>query len=146
MKRLLQSVSLALAALLAVQPALATMTCAHMVCADGHSSPDCCLPSSDAPMNGMANDAAMPMSASGQAPSQMSEEQENCMSAPCCAVSSSTTTLLAASLKSLFSGIVPFPRQAGLVVTASAPHTTTTSVETSTSPPDRHALFQVFRI
>jgi hypothetical protein len=70
MKRILQFVALALAVFLTAEPAFATMTCAQKMCADGSSSPDCCLPMSDAPMHGMSNDAAMPsMSASGRAPS-----------------------------------------------------------------------------
>jgi hypothetical protein len=42
MKRVLQSVALALAVLLAVQPALASMTCTQMHYGAGHHSADCC--------------------------------------------------------------------------------------------------------
>jgi hypothetical protein len=75
MKRLLQSVALALAAFFAVQPALAAVTCAERACADGRSSPDSCLPTSDASMNSVAGKTAMAsIHASGQAPSQAAAE------------------------------------------------------------------------
>ena len=147
MKRILQSVALALAAFLAVQPALATMTCAQKLCADGSSSPDCCLPSSGASMHGMANDMAMPsMSASGQAPSFVAATEAGCVSAPCCTVSIVTASQLAVPVKFSQSGVVsltPTGELSGVVAPVRAGPSTVGAV-----PPalDRHVLFQVFRI
>jgi len=145
MKKILQSVALALAALLAVQPALASMTCAHKVCADGTSSPDCCLPANNAPMQGMA--MAMPgMGVSGQAPSQLLPLQSNCDSEPCCTVSGRLTTLPATSVKSPVNGVVAFTRLGQPVATALPIQAAITPADAAVPPPDRHVLFHVFRI
>ena len=147
MKRFLQSVALALAAFLAVQPALATMTCAQKLCADGSSSPDCCLPSSGAPMPGMSNDAAMAsMSAPGQAPSNPALARPGWVSDPCCSVAARSIPPLAAPVKSRVDGAVAFTRL-GALIAASAPDRTAPLFAKTISPArDRPVLFQVFRI
>src|SRR5580700_10083979 len=94
MKRILQSVALALAVLLAANPALATMTCVQKICADGSSTMDCCLPTSDAPMSGMSNDAMTSMGATGQAPSLSAVAARSCSSGPCCTLSTVTAQQL----------------------------------------------------
>ncbi len=138
-KRFLQTVSLALAAFLAVQPALAAINCAQMLCADGHSSMDCCLPSSGASMQRMANHDSM-LSMQGAA------TESDCLLALCCTVSAHSTTLPAASVRSRFDGAVPIARLGGVVVAAVPEHRAATPGEASFSPGDRHTLFQVFRI
>jgi hypothetical protein len=147
MKRLLQSVALALVAFLAVQPALATLTCAQKICADGRTSMDCCLPSNDASMQDMANDPAMAsMNAPGQAPSQISPAETACTSAPCCTVSEHFTQLLAGPVKSPVDGVVPFLRLGGLVATPAEDRTLAVFRDTAVPARDRPVLFQVFRI
>ena len=147
MKRLLQSVALALATLLAAQPALATMTCVEMVCANHRSSPDCCLPSKDASMHGMAmaNDAMSSMDASGQAP-QIATDESGWISGPCCAVVAPSTTVLVASPKSQFSGVTLLARMGELAVAPAPVHAAVTLASAASSPSNRHVLFQVFRI
>ncbi len=71
MKKVLQSVALALAVILAVQPDLATMTCTQMHCGAGRHTADCCPPSGDGSMRNMAGDPAMDSrGASWQTPPQ----------------------------------------------------------------------------
>ncbi len=92
MKKILQSVALALAVLLAVQPALATMTCTQMHCGAGHHCADCCPPSGDGSMRNMSGDPAMDsMGASWQTPPQPALAESGCASEPCCIFSSRTT-------------------------------------------------------
>jgi hypothetical protein len=147
MKKILQSVALALAAFLAVQPALATMTCAQKLCVDGSSSPDCCLPSSDASMHGMADDMAMPsMSASGQAPSLSAATAPSCNSEPCCTVSVVTSSQLAVPVKFSQSGVVSLVPVGELSVFVAPVRAGPATVEAVAPALDRHVLFQVFRI
>jgi hypothetical protein len=147
MKRILQSVALALAAFLAVQPALATMTCAQKLCVDGSSSPDCCLPSSGASMQGMANDMAMPsMSAPGQAPSFVAATESGCVSAPCCTVPTVTAVQLGAPVKSSVSRVASFTA-IGELSCVVAPVRAVLRPEDPMAPaPARTILFHVFRI
>ena len=145
MKRILQSVALALAAILAVQPALATMTCAQSICADGSSSANCCLPSSGAPMHGMPNNAAMlSMGASGQAPSLSAEL--SCVSAPCCTVSSLGAPQLAMRIKFGVSSVAVLT-PVGEITSVSAPvRAVQTSGYAVTPTRARYLMFQAFRI
>src|ERR1019366_1952630 len=90
MRRFLQSVALVLAVLLAVQLALASMTCAQNVYTARHSSADCCLPSSNRSMQNMSSDTAtaMPsMSASELMSSLLALAGSNYRSESCCTVS-----------------------------------------------------------
>jgi hypothetical protein len=147
MKRILQSVAMALAAFLAAQPALATMTCAQKLCVDGSSSPDCCLPSSGAPMQIMADDMAMPsMSASGQVPSFVAVTEASCLSAPCCTVSIVTAPQLAAPAKFSQSGVVSLTPTGELSGVVAPVRAGPAMVEVVAPALDRHVLFQVFRI
>ena len=147
MKRILQSVALALAVLLAAQPALATMTCVQKMCADGSSSTDCCLPSSDAPMRGMSNDVAMPsMSASGQAPSPSALTGLSCSSEPCCAVSAHSTPQLATPAKFSVDRVVSFTRLGGLSSVAAPIRADVTFGDVVAPARARYVLFQDFRI
>jgi hypothetical protein len=147
MKRILQSVALALAVFLAVQPALATMTCAQRICADGSSSPDCCLPSSDASMNGMANDMDMPsMSASGQAPSFVAAIGASCVSAPCCTMSTVSAQQLAAPVKFSLTGAVSLTLVSELSSVVAPVRAGRTRINAVAPALDRYVLFHVFRI
>jgi hypothetical protein len=146
MKKILQSVALALAAFLTVQPALATMTCAQKICADGSSSPDCCLPSSDASMPDMADMAMPSMSASGQAPSNPALVGLDCASDPCCAISARSTPLVVGPVKSRVDGVVPVTRLGGVVAAIVPDRMTAIFAEVVPTPRDRPVLFQVFRI
>jgi hypothetical protein len=147
MKKILQSVALALAAILAVQPALATMTCAQKMCADGNSSADCCLPQSGAPMHGMSNVAAMPsMSASGQAPSFSAPAGASCITAPCCTVSSVTGPQSATPAKFDVSSVVSLT-PVGETFSVAAPVRAGPPIgDVATPAHARYILFQAFRI
>jgi hypothetical protein len=147
MKRILQSVALALAVILTANPALATMTCAQQICADGCSSPDCCLPMSDAPMQGMSNDAAMPsIGASGQAPSNSALTELSCGSEPCRAVSAHPAPLLATLVKFSVERVASVTRL-GVLFSAAVPGRTDVAFGDAVAPARaRYVLFQVFRI
>src|ERR1035438_6308055 len=115
MKRLLQSVALALIALLAAQPALATMTCAQQICGSGPTSANCCLSSDDTSKHEMSSGAAMlSMHHSQQASPQSTQAELGCSSGSCCAVSSLATPKLASSTKSSVSRFTSFTSLGGL--------------------------------
>jgi hypothetical protein len=147
MKRILQSVALALAVLLAAQPALATMTCEQKMCADGSSSLDCCLPSSGAPMHGMSNEAAMPsMSASGQAPSTSAMAGPSCSSEPCCAVSACPTPQLGTPVKFGVDRVASLTRVDALTSVAAPIRADVAFGDAVALARARYVLFQDFRI
>ena len=59
MKRFIQIVALVVVALLAAQPALATVSCPLQACGSDHSASNCCMHAGDMPMAGMSGDEAM---------------------------------------------------------------------------------------
>jgi len=146
MKRILQSVALALAAILAVQPALATMTCAQKVCVDGISSMDCCLPSHGASMQGMSMVGMPSMSASGQAPSLLAQTGSSCSSGPCCTVSARSTPQLATPGKFSVDRVVSFTWLGEFSGVTVAVRAGPASGEQVAATPARYVLFQDFRI
>jgi len=81
MKKLFHSVALALAVLLAAQPAFAAMTCAQNLC--GQAAANCCMPSAGMSMAGMSMDG----------PSHPAAAMK-CDSDGCCTVSARTSTPL----------------------------------------------------
>jgi len=147
MKRLLQSVALALAALLAAQPALASMTCAQQICGSGPSSGNCCLSSNDSSHSEMSSDAAMmPMSGPQQAAPQSTQAELSCGSGSCCVVSSPATPKLVSSTKFTVNRFTSFTPLGGLPpVIAPAPLAAAVG-SASASAPARYILLNVFRI
>ena len=147
MKRLLQSVVLALAALLAVQPALATMTCAQQICGSSPISANCCPTSNDASKHEMSGDAAMlSMSASQQNSPRLNQAELSCNSGSCCNVSSLSTPKFVSSTKFSVGESASFTPLGGFS-RATAPVRAVVAIgDAGASAPARHILFQVFRI
>ena len=146
MKRSLQFVVLALAVLLAVQPALATMTCTQWLCGAGHHSSDCCPTSIDGSMRSMTgNPAVDSRDASWQTP-QPAPAQSGCASALCCVVSARTTVQVAISAKSNVITAVPFTLTGGLLSVAAPVRVALTSRHAVAPAPARYDLFQILRI
>ena len=146
MKIVLQSIALALAVLLTVQPALATMTCTQMHCGAGHHSADCCPPSSDGSMRNMAGDPAMDMGASWQTPPQPALAGSSCASEPCCFVSARTTAQAAIPAKSKVNATAASMPVCELLSVAVPVRAALTSRDAVAPAPARYVLFQVLRI
>ena len=145
MKRLLQSVALALAVLLSVQPALATMTCTQRLCGAGHPSADCCPPSSDGSMRDMSGYPAMDMGTSWQT-SQPALAGSSCTSEPCCIVSARTTAQAAIPAKSRVNATAASVPVRGLLSVTVPVRPALTSRDAVAPAPARYVLFQVLRI
>ena len=147
MKRSLQFVALALAVLLALQPALATLTCTQRLCGAGHHSSDCCPPLRDGSMRNMSANPAMDSTgASWQTLPQPVLAESGCSSQPCCVVSARTTAQAAIPAKSkvnVTAASVPIRGLLSVIVPVRA---ALTSRDAVAPIPARYALFQVLRI
>ena len=143
MKKVLQSVALALAVLLTVQPALATMTCTRMHCGTGHHSADCCPPSSDGSMRNMASDPTMDMGASWQTPSQPALTGSSCTSEPCCIFSARPTAQTAIPKVNATAASMAVRQLLSVAVPVRAALTSRDAVAPA---PARYVLFQALRI
>jgi hypothetical protein len=147
MKKILQSVALALAVLLAVQPALATMTCTQGICKAGQHSADCCPPTSGGSMRSMSGDPAMDSdSPSWQTPAQPALVESGCASAPCCIVSARTTTQAAIPAKSRVNATAASMPVGGVLSVTAPVREALISRDAVAPAPARYVLFQVLRI
>jgi len=147
MKRPLQFVALAIAALLAVQPALAAMTCAQQICGTGPTSTNCCLSSNGMSMPAMSDHTSMMlMDHSEQASQQSIQAELSCGSGPCCTVSSFTTPKLVPSDEVRVSGVASFAPLGGFSSLPTPVRAVDTVGAEDASAPARYVLFQVFRI
>jgi hypothetical protein len=146
MKRLLQSVALALAVLLTANPALATMSCAQNICADSGSVPNCCLGSGATPMSGMSSDAMASTGASSQASSLSAVSGSSRDSRGCCKVSNLTAQQLSSPAKFGVSRVLSFSLVTELPSVAAPVHLPGRSGDAIAARAPRTILFHIFRI
>ena len=141
MKKLFQSVALALVVILAAQPAFATMTCVTKVCGAGDAVADCCPPSGNTAMRDMANNSAVSSMAMHAALAGSS-----CTSEPCCVVSARTTPQLVTPAKSGASQSFLATPVDGLSSVAAPVRVVLAPGNPAAPAAARYVLFQVFRI
>jgi hypothetical protein len=146
MKRSLKFVVLALAVLLAVQPALATMTCTQWLCGAGHHSTDCCPTSIDGSMRNMSGNPAMDSRDTSWQTSQPALAESGCAAELCCIVTARTTVQVALSAKSNVITVAPFALPGGLSSVAAPVRVARTSRDAVAPVAARYVLFQVLRI
>jgi hypothetical protein len=147
MKKLLQSVALVFAVLLAVQPAMATMTCTQNICGTNPTSVDCCTPANDASMQGMSSDTSMqPMLASLQASTQSMQAILSRNPEPCCTLSSLTAPKLVPSTKFTASRTIVLRPLGGLSPVTAPVLAAQATGDVAAPAPARYILFQAFRI
>ena len=147
MKKVLQSVALALAVLLAVQPALAAMTCTQGICRAGQHSADCCPPSNDGSMRNMLGDPALDSKgASWQTSPQSALVGSSSVSELCCIVSAPTTTQVAIPAKSKVNATATSTPVHGLHSVTVPVRVALTSGDAVAPAPARCVFFQVLTI
>jgi len=147
MKKLLQFVVLALTALLAVEPALATMTCAQLICGPSPTSANCCRASNNMSQHEVSSNAAMrPTKASQQATPQSIPAELSCSSGSCCTVSSFTTPKFVPSTKCSFSSSASFTPPGRFSPVTAPVRAALATGDAGSSAPARYILFQAFRI
>ena len=147
-EKVVQFVALALAVLLTVQPALATMTCTQRLCGVDPQSADCCPPSSsDETMWNMSGNPAMDSTgAFWQTPPQPALAESSCTPQPCCIVSARTTAQAAIPAKSRVNATAASVPVRGLLSVTVPVGTALTSRGAVAPAPARYVLFQVLRI
>ena len=147
MRRSLQFIALALAVLLAVQPALAAMTCTQRLCGAGQHSADCCPPSSDGSMRNMSvNPAIDSTGASGRIPPNPMMAESGCASQSCCIVSARTTVQMAIPAKSRVGTTIHSTVPHGFSLVTVSVRAALTFGDAAAPAPARYVLYQVLRI
>ena len=147
MKNVLQSVALALAVLLAVQPPLVAEPCTQMHCSVGHHLADCCPSSREGSMQNMSGDSAMhSRQAASLIEAQPKLAQASCGLEPCCSTAVRTTVQAAIAAKSKVTTKISLTPVSVVSSVAVPFRMALTSGEAAAPAPARYVVCRILRI